>query len=59
VFKIDLTTGRRLPVAEVGPTDPKGAPVVLLVQISRDGRRYAYNTSQKLGTVFLIEGVKP
>jgi Tol biopolymer transport system component len=59
VFKIDLNTGRRQPVAEVGPTDPKGAPLVLLVQISRDGRRYAYNTSQKFGTVFLIEGVKP
>jgi hypothetical protein len=59
VFKVDLTTGRRQPVAEVGPTDPKGAPMVLLVQISRDGRRYAYNTVQKLGTVFLIEGAKP
>jgi hypothetical protein len=59
VFKIDLTTGRRQKVAEVGPTDPTGAPLVVLVQVSRDGRRYAYNTSQTLGALFLIEGVKP
>ena len=59
LFRIDLTTGRRELVAEVGPLDPWGAPLVLLVQIYRDGRRYAYATGQKLGTVFLIEGVKP
>ncbi len=59
VFKIDLTTGRRQPLKEVGPADPTGAPMVLSVQVSRDGRRYAYYVSQPLGTVVLIEGVKP
>jgi Tol biopolymer transport system component len=59
VLKIDLTTGRRERVGEVGPADSKGAPLVLLVQVSRDGRRYAYYSSQGLGTLFLIEGVKP
>ena len=33
VFKIDLTTGRRQPVREIGPADPTGAPLVLVVQI--------------------------
>ena len=59
VFKIDLTTGRRQPLKEIGPADPTGAPLVLLVQVSRDGRRYAYYMSQPLGTLTLIEGVKP
>lgn len=59
VFKIDLATGHRQAVGEVGPRDPRGAPLVLVVQVSRDGRRYAYNTSQALGTLVLIEGVKP
>jgi dipeptidyl aminopeptidase/acylaminoacyl peptidase len=58
LFKIDLTTGRRQPVGELGPADPTGAPLVFLIQISRDGRRYAYTTGQTLGMVFLIEGVK-
>ena len=58
LFRIDLTTGRREPLGEVGPPDPAGAPLVVLVQLSSDGRRYAYTAGQKLGTVFLIEGVK-
>lgn len=59
LFKIDVATGRRQRMEEVGPADPSGAPLVFLVQISQDGRRYAYVTSRKLGTVFLIDGVKP
>ena len=59
VFKIDLRNGRRQEVGEVGPADPTGAPLVVLIQISRDGRRYAYATSHKLANIVLIEGVKP
>jgi hypothetical protein len=59
VYKIDLMSGRRQLVGEIGPTDPKGAPLVLLVQVSRDGRRYTYYMSQPLSEAFLIEGVKP
>jgi len=56
--KVDLTTGHRQPVGELGPANPTGAPLVLLIQISRDGRRYAYTTGEKRGTVFVIDGVK-
>ena len=58
LYKIDLATGRRELVGEVGPADPSGAPLVLVVQISSDGRRYAYNTALELAKVFLVEGVK-
>ena len=58
VFKVDLTTGHRQAVGELGPADPTGAPLVLLIQISRDGRRYAYTTAQRLGAAFVIDGVK-
>ena len=59
LFKLDLTTGRRQPLGEIGPTDPNGAPVVMVVQIARDGRRYAYNTVQTASALFLIEGLTP
>jgi eukaryotic-like serine/threonine-protein kinase len=59
LVKIDLTNGRRQPMGEVGPADPKGAPLVRVVQVSRDGRRYAYNTIQSVRTLFLIDSVKP
>lgn len=56
---LDDTVFRRELVAEVGPADPKGAPLVYLVQVSRDGRRYAYGMWRTLGTLVLIDGVKP
>jgi eukaryotic-like serine/threonine-protein kinase len=59
LFKIDLTTGNRQTVGRVGPTDPQGSPLVLVVQVSPDGRRYAYNTMLTHSTLFLIEGVTP
>jgi WD40-like Beta Propeller Repeat len=55
VFKIDLSTGRRQAVGVIGPTDAKGAPLIMVVQVSRDGRRYAYNTAQFVGALHLIE----
>ena len=58
LFRIDLASGRRHPLREVGPTDATGAPVVFLVQLSRDGKRYAYSTWRSNGALFLIEGVK-
>ena len=39
--------------------DPTGDSLVLLVRVSRDGRRYAHYMSQPLGTVTLIDGAKP
>jgi hypothetical protein len=59
VVKVDLTTGRRQSVADVGPADSKGAPLVVLLQVSSDGRHYAYYSSQAGAALFLIEGVKP
>ena len=59
IFKVDPTTGRRQPLGELGPANPTGAPLVLLIQISRNGRQYAYTTIQKLGTIFVIDQVKP
>jgi hypothetical protein len=59
LFKIDSASGRRQPVKEVGPADATGAPLLFLVQLSRDGKRYAYSTFRSTGGLFLIEGVKP
>jgi eukaryotic-like serine/threonine-protein kinase len=59
VFKIDLASGKRQQVTEVGPADATGAPLVFLVELSRDGKRYAYSTWRSNGALFLIEGVKP
>ena len=59
LVEIDVTTGRRQPMGEVGASDPKGAPLVRLGQLSRDGRRYAYEKILNLRTLFVIDRVKP
>jgi hypothetical protein len=58
VFTVDLSTGRRTLWKEMGPRDPSGAPIVTMIQISRDGRRYAYAVFQTMHDLFLIEGLE-
>jgi Tol biopolymer transport system component len=55
VFKIDLSTGRRQTLAELGLRDPAGAPLALLPILAPDGRRYAYSVLQFAGDLFLID----
>jgi eukaryotic-like serine/threonine-protein kinase len=59
VFRIDLASGTRQQVSGVGPADATGAPLVFLVQLSRDGKSYAYSTWRSNGALFLIDDVKP
>ena len=59
VFKVDLATNRREPWREVGPADPAGSPMVVTVQLSPDGRRYAYATTRWMSDLYLIEVVQP
>ena len=54
VFKIDLSTGRRQMLAELGPRDPAGAPLGLMPMLTLDGRRYAYSVLEFSGDLFLI-----
>ena len=58
VFKIDLSTGRREALAELGPRDPSGAPLILMPLPARDGRRYAYSVLQLAGDLFLIDATR-
>jgi WD40 repeat protein len=55
LFKVDLSSGRRQPLGELGPSDPAGAPLVMLPLLTRDGQRYAYSVFQLGGDLFLID----
>ena len=57
VFRLDTATGRREPWREVGPDDPIGSPATLRVQVTPDGKRYAYIYFLPASELFLIEGV--
>ncbi|HEV8253913.1 MAG TPA: protein kinase [Vicinamibacteria bacterium] len=56
VFRIDLKSGRRQIWKELGTSDRAGAPWVTNVQVSPDGRRYAYSYGRMDHDLFVISG---
>jgi len=57
IEKVDVLTGRREPWKTIGPSDTTGTPLVATVQISPDGRRYAYRLSQIFSDLCVVHGV--
>ncbi len=57
VFRVDLRTGQRQPLGELGPRDPAGSPLVMQPFLSPDGRRYAYSAIRMPADLFLIDRV--
>ncbi len=58
IFRLDLSTGRRELWKELMPPDLAGTNVILNVQITPDGRAYAYDYFQVLSDLYLVEGLK-
>lgn len=58
VFRVDLATGRRQLLGELGPRDPAGSPLVMQPFVSRNGRQYAYSVIRSPSDLFLIDGMK-
>jgi hypothetical protein len=57
IEKIDILTGRREHWRTIGPSDPTGTPQVVGVQVSPDGRSYAYRRSQILSDLCIVRGI--
>ncbi|MEO8360539.1 MAG: WD40 repeat domain-containing serine/threonine protein kinase [Vicinamibacteria bacterium] len=57
VFRMDVATGRRELWKEIGPEDPIGSPLTMRVQVTPDGRRYAYIYFLSASELFVINGV--
>jgi serine/threonine protein kinase len=58
VFRIDLATGRRQLITELGPSDPAGLTAIVPVRITPEGKFYAYSYNRALSSLFLVRGVK-
>ena len=57
VFRHDVATGKREPWREFGPEDPIGSPLNVRLQVSPDGRRYAYVYFLAASELFMIDGI--
>ena len=58
VFRVELATGRRELVKTLSPPDPAGFVGMPRVVLTPDGKSYCYTYQQKLGTLFVADGLK-
>ena len=58
VYRVDPSTGEREIWKELLPEGPAGVGLVDAIQITPDGRSYAYSYSRRLLDLYLIEGLK-
>ena len=54
IDRIDVATGRRTLLAEIGPTDRTGLFSFDRYTVSRDGSQYAYRYWKRLSTLFVV-----
>jgi Tol biopolymer transport system component len=58
VFRLDTLTGKRTPWLELMPADPAGVTRIPSIELSADGRSYAYNFTRELSDLYLIRGLR-
>jgi eukaryotic-like serine/threonine-protein kinase len=58
IYKVAIETGKQTPVQELRPGVPAGVVMVAPVQVSRDGKRFAYSYNQTLSVLYLISGLR-
>jgi Tol biopolymer transport system component len=54
IDRVEIATGRRTLLTEVGPADRTGLFVFSPVSVSKDGAQYAYSYSKRLSTLFVV-----
>src|SRR4029079_2385819 len=54
IDRVEIATGRRTLLAEVGPADRTGLFVFSPTTVSKDGAQYAYSYSKRLSTLFVV-----
>jgi len=57
VYRLELATGRRTRLWELGARDPAGV-LPPIVRVTPDGRSYAYGFVRILSDLYLVEGLK-
>ena len=56
--RLDLATGKRTLLREVGPSDRAGVGVVSPVLLSADEKSYAYSAFRQACYLFTVDGVR-
>jgi hypothetical protein len=58
IFALDVTTGQRTLVREIGPRDTVGVNSVADIRLTPDGKSYAYVYLRSLFSLYQVSGLK-
>lgn len=58
IFKVDVTSGRRMLWTALMPADPTGVHEILRIAMSSDGSAYAYSYTRELSSLHLAENIR-
>ena len=58
IERLDLATGKRTLLHEVGPTDPAGLSSLASFQLTPDGSSYCYSFLRALSRLYIVEGLR-
>jgi hypothetical protein len=58
IDRVDLDTGRRTLLREVGPVDPTGVGQIEALQITPDGKSYCYSYMSALSRLYAVDGLR-
>jgi hypothetical protein len=56
LFVVDLSTGKRTPVSEIGPADRSGVVAISQIRMSANHRTIAYDYTRALSTLYRVAG---
>ena len=58
IYRFDFLSGTRQFVRQVRPADPTGVERMTQVLMTPDGKSYVYTGTRRLGTLFVVSGLK-
>ncbi len=58
VFRVDITTGKRVLWRELMPPDPAGLQAIISIQITPDEKSYAYTYARDLSELYMVAGLR-
>jgi eukaryotic-like serine/threonine-protein kinase len=58
VLRVDLGTGARKVLTDLGPSDPAGLTSIVPVRVTPDAKFFAYSFDRALSNLFMASGVK-
>jgi hypothetical protein len=58
IWRYELATGRKELFKELSPADPAGVTSIEAIEVTPDGRSYAYNYAHNLSDLYIVDGLR-